>query len=160
MKPDRSGRGEAPIANFPRALEQLGTGDAVLHQRAQIIATAIASLRENANILAKAWTTLRNGSSHVERKLAAVFGLSLGIAGVGWGMLSSSGPRILRAANLQGSTRQGMLSPPFAAARATYARHGITNVGYWDPPENDKELGPSTLTTLHLYPRVSVERRA
>jgi hypothetical protein len=77
-------------------------------------------------------------------KLAAVFGLSLGVAGVGWGHAQQQrapGFYELRIYKAQPGKRDALAARFASRTAATYARHGITNVGYWIPLETDKELG-------------------
>ena len=77
-------------------------------------------------------------------KLAAVFGLSIGVAGVAWGHAQQQiapGFYELRIYKAQPGKRDA-LAARFASRTANlYARHGITNVGYFIPQETDKELG-------------------
>ncbi len=80
----------------------------------------------------------------VKWKLIAVLGAAVGVAGVGWGYAQqATAPgfyelRIYKA--LPG--KRDALAARFASRTAgTYARHGITNVGYWIPVQTDSELG-------------------
>jgi hypothetical protein len=91
-------------------------------------------------------------------KLAAVFGLSLGVAGVGWGHAQQQrGPGFfeLRIYKAQPGKRDALAARFASRTAATYARHGITNVGYWIPLETDKELGidaDDTFIYIRGYP--------
>jgi len=61
------------------------------------------------------------------------------IAGVGWGMLSSSvapGFYELRIYKAQPGKRDALAARFAGRTAATYARHGITNVGLLDPPRD------------------------
>jgi NIPSNAP len=91
-------------------------------------------------------------------KLAAVFGLSLGVAGVGWGHAQQQrapGFYELRIYKAQPGKRDALAARFASRTAATYARHGITNVGYWIPLETDKELGidaEDTFIYIRGYP--------
>jgi NIPSNAP len=84
-------------------------------------------------------------------KTAAVVGVALGVAGVTWGYAQQSQPpgffelRVYTA--LPG--KRDALAERFAShTAAIFARHGITNVGYWIPLESDPELGISAENTF------------
>jgi NIPSNAP protein len=72
----------------------------------------------------------------------------------GWSYLglraAEPGTRVLRAARLHGAARKAdALAERFASRTAAiYARHGITNVGYWIPQESAPELGISAENTF------------
>jgi hypothetical protein len=91
-------------------------------------------------------------------KFAAVFGLSLGVAGVGWGHAQQQrapGFYELRIYKAQPGKRDALAARFASRTAATYARHGITNVGYWIPLETDKELGidaDDTFIYIRGYP--------
>jgi hypothetical protein len=84
-------------------------------------------------------------------KLLAVLGLVFGVAGVGWGYAQQQafpGFYELRIYKAQPG-KQDYLAARFAnRTAAVYARHGITNVGYWIPQETDKELGIDAADTF------------
>ncbi len=66
-------------------------------------------------------------------------------------------PRLLRAAHLYSTTRErDALAERFSSRTADlYARHGITNVGYWIPQQTDEELGidaDNTFIYIRGYP--------
>jgi hypothetical protein len=91
-------------------------------------------------------------------KIAAVIGLSAGISGVAWGRAQQQrapGFFELRIYKAQPGRRDA-LAARFASRTAnTYARHGITNVGYWIPQESDNELGidaEDTFIYIRGYP--------
>ncbi len=77
-------------------------------------------------------------------KMLAVVGLSFGTAGVAWGFTqqqNAPGFFELRIYTAQPGKRDA-LAERFASRTAElYARHGITNVGYWIPQQSDEELG-------------------
>ena len=91
-------------------------------------------------------------------KMAAVLGLSIGVAGVGWGYAQQ--PRFpgfyeLRIYKAQPGKRDALAARFASRTAGTYARHGITNVGYWIPQETDKELGidaEDTFIYIRGYP--------
>jgi hypothetical protein len=91
-------------------------------------------------------------------KFAAVFGLSIGVAGVGWGHAQQQrapGFYELRVYKAQPGKRDALAARFASRTAATYARHGITNVGYWIPLETDKELGidaDDTFIYIRGYP--------
>ena len=91
-------------------------------------------------------------------KMAAALGLSIGMAGVGWGYAqqqSSPGFYELRIYKAQPGKRDALAARFASRTAATYARHGITNVGYWIPQETDKELGidaDDTFIYIRGYP--------
>src|SRR3989442_5836119 len=84
-----------------------------------------------------------------------------GICGVGirynrnsLALRSTQHGRFLRAARIHRAAREAdALAARFAnRTAAIYARHGITNVGYWIPQESDPELGISAENTF-IYMR-------
>src|ERR1700722_12150371 len=88
-------------------------------------------------------------------KLLAVFGVAFGIAGLAWGYAQEKmavGFFELRVYTAQPGKRDA-LAVRFAKHTASiYARHGITNVGYWIPQQSDPELGISAENTF-IYMR-------
>lgn len=93
-------------------------------------------------------------------KLLAFAGLAFGVAGMGWGYAQQQpqtfpGFYELRVYKAEPGKRDA-LAARFAARTAnTYARHGITNVGYWIPIQSDKELGidaEDTFIYIRGYP--------
>jgi hypothetical protein len=77
-------------------------------------------------------------------KLAAVLGVSIGVAGVAWGQAQQQrapGFYELRIYKAEPGKRDALAARFANRTAAIYARHGITNVGYWIPQETDKELG-------------------
>jgi hypothetical protein len=91
-------------------------------------------------------------------KFSAVFGLALGVAGVGWGHAQQQrapGFYELRIYKAQPGKRDALAARFASRTAALYARHGITNVGYWIPLETDKELGidaDDTFIYIRGYP--------
>ncbi len=94
-------------------------------------------------------------------KMAAVLGLSIGVAGVGWGHAQQqSAPGFpgfyeLRIYKAQPGKRDALAARFASRTAGTYARHGITNVGYWIPQQTDNELGidaDDTFIYIRGYP--------
>jgi hypothetical protein len=88
-------------------------------------------------------------------KIAAVFGIACGLAGVGWGYArqrNAVGFYELRVYTAQPGKRDALAARFASRTAAIYARHGITNVGYWIPQESDAELGISAENTF-IYMR-------
>ena len=88
-------------------------------------------------------------------KLTALLGILFGVAGIGWGYAQQQkaiGFYELRVYQAQPGKRDA-LAQRFATGTANvYARHGITNVGYWIPQETVPELGISAENTF-IYMR-------
>jgi hypothetical protein len=91
-------------------------------------------------------------------KLSAILGLAFGVAGVGWGYAQQPafpGFYELRVYKAQPGKRDALAARFAARTAGTYARHGITNVGYWIPVTSDKELGidaEDTFIYIRGYP--------
>ena len=91
-------------------------------------------------------------------RMAALLGLSVGVAGVGWGHAQQQrapGFYELRIYKAQPGKRDALAARFANRTAATYARHGITNVGYWIPQQSDKELGidgDDTFIYIRGYP--------
>ena len=91
-------------------------------------------------------------------KIAAVLGLSIGVAGVGWGQAQQRqfpGFYELRIYKAQPGKRNALAERFASRTAGIYARHGITNVGYWIPQQTDKELGidaEDTFIYIRGYP--------
>lgn len=88
-------------------------------------------------------------------KLMALFGLSFGLAGVSWGFAQQQaaiGFYELRIYTAQPGKRDALAARFANRTAAIYARHGITNVGYWIPQQSDAELGISAEDTF-IYVR-------
>jgi len=88
-------------------------------------------------------------------KLAAILGLVFGVAGGGWGFAQQKkapGFFELRVYTALPGKRDALAAHFASRTAAIYARHGITNVGYWIPQESDAELGISAENTL-IYMR-------
>ena len=88
-------------------------------------------------------------------KLTALLGILFGVAGIGWGYAQQQkaiGFYELRVYTAQPGKRDA-LAARFATGTANvYARHGITNVGYWIPQQTVPELGISAENTF-IYMR-------
>ena len=88
-------------------------------------------------------------------KLLAVLGLSFGVAGVGWGYAQQQtvpGFYELRIYKAQPGKRDALAARFASRTAALYARHGITNVGYFIPQQSDAELGIDAADTF-IYVR-------
>ena len=93
-------------------------------------------------------------------KMAAALGLLVGVAGVGWGYAQQQqrpfpGFYELRIYKAQPGKRDALAARFASRTAGTYARHGITNVGYWIPQQTDKELGidaEDTFIYIRGYP--------
>ena len=94
----------------------------------------------------------------VKWKMLAILGLSFGVAGVGWGYAQQRnvpGFYELRIYKAQPGKRDALAARFASRTAAIYARHGITNVGYWIPQQTDKELGidaEDTFIYIRGYP--------
>jgi hypothetical protein len=88
-------------------------------------------------------------------RVSAVLGLACGVAGVGWGYAQQQkapGFYELRIYTAQPGKRDALAARFATRTAAIYARHGITNVGYWIPKQSDPELGISADNTF-IYVR-------
>ena len=91
-------------------------------------------------------------------KIAAILGLVFGVAGVLWGFAQEKkavGFFELRIYKAQPGKRDALAARFADRTAAIFARHGITNVGYWIPIESDPELGinaESTFIYIRGYP--------
>jgi hypothetical protein len=91
-------------------------------------------------------------------KITAVLGLAFGVAGVLWGFAQEKkavGFFELRIYKTQPGKRDALAARFADRTAAIFARHGITNVGYWIPIESDPELGinaESTFIYIRGYP--------
>ena len=84
-------------------------------------------------------------------KILTLVGLSFGVAGVGWGFAQQQkaiGFYELRIYTAQPGKREPLAARFASRTAAIYAKHGITNVGYWIPQESDSELGISAENTF------------
>jgi hypothetical protein len=84
-------------------------------------------------------------------RILALIGLLFGVAGVGWGFAQQQkaiGFYELRIYTAQPGRRDSLAARFASRTAAIYARHGITNVGYWIPQESDPELGISAENTF------------
>jgi hypothetical protein len=91
-------------------------------------------------------------------KLLALFGVAFGVAGVGWGYAQQKafpGFYELRVYKAKPGQRDYLAQRFASKTAAVYAKHGITNVGYWIPIQSDKELGidaEDTFIYIRGYP--------
>lgn len=88
-------------------------------------------------------------------KIMAFLGLAFGVAGISWGYAQRNtavGFFELRVYTAQPGKRDALAARFASRTAAIYARHGITNVGYWIPQESDPELGINAENTF-IYMR-------
>src|SRR6202521_6183703 len=88
-------------------------------------------------------------------KIVSFVGLSFGVAGLLWGYAQEKkavGFYELRVYTAQPGKRDALAARFASRTAAIYARHGITNVGYWIPQQSDPELGISAENTF-IYMR-------
>src|SRR6202162_1653506 len=91
-------------------------------------------------------------------KILAFLGLIFGVAGVVWGYAQQKkaiGFFELRIYTAQPGKRDALATRFADRTAAIYARHGITNVGYWIPQQSDPELGitaENTFIYIRGYP--------
>ncbi len=83
-------------------------------------------------------------------KIMAFVGLVFGVTGIVWGYAQRNtvGFFELRVYTAQPGKRDALAARFANRTAAIYARHGITNVGYWIPQESDPELGISAENTF------------
>jgi hypothetical protein len=84
-------------------------------------------------------------------KVLTLVGFACGVAGVGWGFAQQArvpGFYELRIYTAQPGKRDALAARFASRTAAIYARHGITNVGYWIPQQSDPELGISAENTF------------
>ena len=88
-------------------------------------------------------------------KATAFLGLACGVVGIGWGYAQQQktmGFYELRVYTAQPGKRDALAARFASRTAAIYARHGITNVGYWIPQQSDPDLGISAENTF-IYVR-------
>lgn len=88
-------------------------------------------------------------------KILAVLGLTFGVAGMVWGYAQEKkavGFFELRIYSAQPGKRDALAARFANRTAAIFARHGITNVGYWIPQQSDPEVGVSAENTF-IYVR-------
>jgi hypothetical protein len=88
-------------------------------------------------------------------KVLAFLGLMFGVGGVVWGYAQQKkaiGFFELRVYTALPGKRDALAARFADRTVAIYARHGITNVGYWIPQQSDPELGISAENTF-IYMR-------
>ena len=85
-------------------------------------------------------------------KIAALVGFVCGLGGVGWGFAqerqTAPGFYELRVYTALPGKRDALAARFASRTAAIYARHGITNVGYWIPQQSDPDLGISAENTF------------
>jgi NIPSNAP len=91
-------------------------------------------------------------------KILAAAGLAFGVLGIGWGLAQErkmAGFFELRVYTALPGKRDALATRFANRTAAIYARHGITNVGYWIPVQSDPELGinaENTFIYIRGYP--------
>jgi hypothetical protein len=91
-------------------------------------------------------------------KVAAIAGVVFGLAGVSWGYAQqrkAPGFYELRVYTAKPGKRDSLAARFASRTAAIYARHGITNVGYWIPEQSDPVLGinaDNTFIYMRAYP--------
>ena len=88
-------------------------------------------------------------------KIFALLGLSFGAVGISWGFAQQQkaiGFYELRVYTAQPGKRDALAARFASRTAAIYARHGITNVGYWIPQQSEPALGINAENTL-IYMR-------
>ena len=88
-------------------------------------------------------------------KILAVLGLTFGVAGMLWGYAKEKkavGFYELRIYTAQPGKRDALAERFASRTAAIFARHGVTNVGYWIPQQSDPEVGISAENTF-IYVR-------
>src|ERR1700680_1675510 len=85
-------------------------------------------------------------------KILAILGLTFGVAGMVWGYAKEKKAAVgfyeLRIYTAQPGKRDALAERFASRTAAIFARHGITNVGYWIPLQSDPELVISAENTL------------
>ena len=79
-------------------------------------------------------------------KILAVVGFAFGVAGIAWGYAQEKkaiGFFELRVYTAQPGKRDALAARFANRTASIFAKHGITNVGYWIPVQSDPELGIS-----------------
>ena len=88
-------------------------------------------------------------------KLSAFFGVAFGLAGIGWGYGQAQAPTgffELRVYTVLPGKRDALAARFANRTAAIYARHGITNVGYWIPQQSVPAMDISAENTF-IYVR-------
>jgi hypothetical protein len=88
-------------------------------------------------------------------KLTALAGVLFGVIGVSWGVAQerkAPGFFELRVYTAKPGKRDALAARFASRTAAIYARHGITNVGYWIPQETVPDLNVSAANTF-IYMR-------
>ncbi len=91
-------------------------------------------------------------------KIIAALGLTFGAAGIVWGVVQEKkavGFFELRVYTAQPGKRDALAARFADHTAGIFAKHGITNVGYWIPIESDPELGitaENTFIYIRGYP--------
>src|SRR5260370_29883838 len=91
----------------------------------------------------------------LKSKILAGLGLVFGVAGMVWGYAQEKkavGFFELRIYSAQPGKRDALAARFADRTAAIFARHGITNVGYWIPQQSDPEVGVSAENTF-IYVR-------
>ena len=84
-------------------------------------------------------------------KIMAAIGFAFGVAGILWGYAQEKkapGFYELRVYTAQPGKRDALAEAFAAKTAGIFAKHGVTNVGYWIPKQSDPELGISAENTF------------
>jgi hypothetical protein len=97
-------------------------------------------------------------------RIVAALGIAFGVAGVGWGYAQQQQQKVqgfyeLRIYTAQPGKRDALAERFASRTAAIYARHGITNVGYWIPQQSDPEVGISAENSFIYRAYPSKEER-
>jgi NIPSNAP len=87
-------------------------------------------------------------------KILATVGFAVGIVGAGWGFAqqrNAPGFYELRIYKAQPGKRDALAARFAARTAAIYARHGITNVGYFIPEQSDRTSASTQTTPLSMF---------
>jgi len=93
-------------------------------------------------------------------KIAAVLGVAFGAAGVTWGYAQQSrapGFYELRVYTALPGKRDALAERFASRTAAIFARHGITNVGYWIPQESNPNSASARRTRSFTF--AAIRRR-
>jgi hypothetical protein len=96
-------------------------------------------------------------------KILAVLGLTFGVAGMVWGYAKEKkavGFYELRIYTAQPGKRDALAERFASRTAAIFARHGITNVGYWIPQQSDPEVGSAPKTPSFMCEAILPKRSA
>ena len=98
-------------------------------------------------------------------KIIALLGVAFGVAGISWGYAQEVRAKAigfyeLRIYTAQPGKRDALTARFVNRTAAIYARHGITDVGYWIPQQSDPELGINAENTSSISGAIRPKRNA